>query len=262
MRRAGQDQDAVIALERGYRPATPSPATLRGRRPTARSRSRSTATARARIQDIATVRLLMSALPSAALTSAIREAHRQLRVGSASSWPSDAAVRRRNCRGPSASLRERLLSPSRICTTASAKVKFQGGAVVRSEIRHAPPWVETTHQRGAAYGHRTFNAGFLAMNPKGRPSQADPLLPLGISNWWPQCGRSKASFEQHQTSTEIDNSRLRLSRPARRAPRSVKYRQPPCRRPAGPGPTRARTAARTTGPSRPPPPRSSRSTAP
>jgi hypothetical protein len=34
--------------------------------------------------------------------------------------------------------------------------------------------VETTRRRAAAYGHRTLNAGFLAMNPKGRPSQRDP----------------------------------------------------------------------------------------
>ena len=32
-----------------------------------------------------------------------------------------------------------------------------------------------THPRVAAYRHRTFNAGFLAMNPKARPSQPDPV---------------------------------------------------------------------------------------
>jgi hypothetical protein len=31
-----------------------------------------------------------------------------------------------------------------------------------------------THWRTAAYGHRTFNVGFQAMNPTGRLSQPDP----------------------------------------------------------------------------------------
>jgi hypothetical protein len=31
-----------------------------------------------------------------------------------------------------------------------------------------------THPQVAAYRHRTFNAGFLAMNPKARLSQPDP----------------------------------------------------------------------------------------
>jgi hypothetical protein len=31
-----------------------------------------------------------------------------------------------------------------------------------------------THPRVAAYWHRAFNAGFLTMNPKARPSQPDP----------------------------------------------------------------------------------------
>jgi hypothetical protein len=35
--------------------------------------------------------------------------------------------------------------------------------------------VEMTQQRLAAYGHRTFNAGFPTMNLKGPLSQLDPL---------------------------------------------------------------------------------------
>jgi len=46
---------------------------------------------------------------------------------------------------------------------------------------HRRVWVETTHHRVAAYGHRTFNAGFLAMNLQGRPSQPDPELPVAPS---------------------------------------------------------------------------------
>jgi hypothetical protein len=42
-------------------------------------------------------------------------------------------------------------------------------------IPEYPLRVEMTHCRTAAYGHRTFNVGFLAMNPKGRLSQPDPL---------------------------------------------------------------------------------------
>ena len=38
-----------------------------------------------------------------------------------------------------------------------------------------------THRRVAAYWYRTFNAGFLAMNPEARPSQPDPELILVVT---------------------------------------------------------------------------------
>ena len=47
-------------------------------------------------------------------------------------------------------------------------------------------WVEMTHQRVAAHGHRIFNASFLALNPNGRPSQPDPKEPVAdftLSDW-------------------------------------------------------------------------------
>ena len=37
--------------------------------------------------------------------------------------------------------------------------------------------VETTHWRQAAFGQRTFNAGFRATNPRSRRSPPDPKLP-------------------------------------------------------------------------------------
>lgn len=44
-----------------------------------------------------------------------------------------------------------------------------------------------THQRAPASGHRTFNVGFPAMNPKGRSSQPDPqrsdATRLEVARW-------------------------------------------------------------------------------
>ncbi len=45
------------------------------------------------------------------------------------------------------------------------------GFVASLQGRAQPRRVEMTHQRVAAYGHRTFNAGFLAMNAGARPSR-------------------------------------------------------------------------------------------
>ena len=106
-------------------------------------------------------------------------------------------------------------------------------------------------------GIRYFRFGSLC-----KALHSDPLLPLGSSKWWPQRSRSIARLEQHQTSFQIEDGGLRGPQPAIRSVSFVRSRLPPCQRPAGPGPTRARTEARTRGPSWPPPPRSSRSKAP
>jgi hypothetical protein len=53
-----------------------------------------------------------------------------------------------------------------------------------------PLRVETTRRQKAAYGHRTFNAGFLVLNPKGRPSQPDPKWKSAWANKLPESRRS------------------------------------------------------------------------
>ena len=50
--------------------------------------------------------------------------------------------------------------------------------------------VEMTPWRTAAYGHRTFNVGFLAMNPRGRLSQSDPKRKSAEANESPESCRS------------------------------------------------------------------------
>jgi hypothetical protein len=62
------------------------------------------------------------------------------------------------------------------------------GRVIRAAVRQQ--WVEMTHPRVAAYWHRAFNAGFLTMNPKARPSQPDPLLSFDCSDVRPESSRS------------------------------------------------------------------------
>ena len=52
-----------------------------------------------------------------------------------------------------------------------------------------------THPRVAAYWHRTFNAGFLAMHPKARPSQPDPEPTYKASINMPGSGRSDLDQE-------------------------------------------------------------------
>jgi hypothetical protein len=46
----------------------------------------------------------------------------------------------------------------------------------------------------AACGHRAFNVGFLAMNPKGRLSQFDPKRKLVEANESPESCRSTFSI--------------------------------------------------------------------
>jgi hypothetical protein len=64
-------------------------------------------------------------------------------------------------------------------------------AILMTELQQ---WVEMTHPRVAAYRHRTFNAGFLAMNPKARPSQPDPELPFGLLQSCPSPGPASFRF--------------------------------------------------------------------
>jgi hypothetical protein len=47
-----------------------------------------------------------------------------------------------------------------------------------------------THPRVAAYWHRAFNAGFLTMNPKARPSQPDPSATFTMFEWLHRSSRS------------------------------------------------------------------------
>jgi len=68
-------------------------------------------------------------------------------------------------------------------------------------------WVEKTRWRTAAYGHRTFNVGFLAMNPKVRLSQPDPLLPfrsLQSSRSWPPVLGQQRSYDRWANSRAND----------------------------------------------------------
>jgi hypothetical protein len=46
----------------------------------------------------------------------------------------------------------------------------------------------------AAYGHRAFNGGFLAMNPKGRLSQFDPLQTFRFLQSSPTLGSPSSCF--------------------------------------------------------------------
>ena len=54
---------------------------------------------------------------------------------------------------------------------ASAPYRGPKGNLSFPHAERLPP--EMTPWRTAAYGHRTFNVGFVAMNPKGRLSQFD-----------------------------------------------------------------------------------------
>jgi hypothetical protein len=64
----------------------------------------------------------------------------------------------------------------------------------RDHISESRLGVETTHRRGAAYRHRTFNAGFPAANLKGRLSQPDPNLPVRLLRSCPSPGPASFRF--------------------------------------------------------------------
>jgi hypothetical protein len=64
-----------------------------------------------------------------------------------------------------------------------------------------------THQRVAASGHRTFNAGFLAMNPNGRPSQPDPKLPVRFFQSCPTLSPAFSRFASTKQPLVIYGSR-------------------------------------------------------
>jgi hypothetical protein len=64
-----------------------------------------------------------------------------------------------------------------------------------------------THQRVAACGHRTCNAGFLARNPGARPSQPDPDPPVGFRQSCPTLSLSFSSFASTKQSLVTSSSR-------------------------------------------------------
>ena len=66
--------------------------------------------------------------------------------------------------------------------------------------------VELTPWRTAAYGHRTFNVGFVAMNPKGRLSQSDPKQTFRFLQSSPTLGAT--SFQFYISEAAIRGSQL------------------------------------------------------